>query len=510
MPLKASIVDLFAGPGGLGEGFTSFTPSGKHRPFHIKMSVEKEASAHRTLELRAFYRQFGGKVPDEYYSYLKGLGITRAQLFAAFPKQSAAAIEETLGGPKTLGDKGDDKLIYTRLKCLSSNEGPWIVIGGPPCQAYSLVGRARNKGIEGYSAEKDHRHFLYEEYLRVLSIIKPEVFVMENVKGILSAKVNGQRIFPNILKDLSHPGKALGKRGGQGYKIYSLVQESSPDLFNGSGYIIRAEEYGIPQARHRVILLGVRDDIKVSPNKLVPAAFGRTTKHVISDCPPLRSGLSKGVDSPEAWHTAVGAAAKKVTKGLSNADFDVSVFSTIAGNARKVESRGGRFLPRKRKFLGDEEISNWYLDKKLNGFVNHETRGHIVDDLARYMFCATYAQQRDGVSPKAIDFPKELAPNHVNWKSGKFTDRFKVQSANKPSSTVTSHISKDGHYFIHPDPAQCRSLTVREAARLQTFPDNYFFEGTRTEQYVQVGNAVPPLLAGQIAEIVYRILCEKQ
>lgn len=134
----------------------------------------------------------------------------------------------------------------------------------------------------------------------------------------------------------------------------------------------------------------------------------------------------------------------------------------------------------------------------------------MPSDLGRYFYTSAYGEANDRTPKGHLEFAlKGLAPEHANWESGKFIDRFRVQLREYPSSTVTSHIAKDGHYFIHYDSAQCRSLTVREAARLQTFPDNYFFQGNRTQQFHQVGNAVPSLLANKIAHVVYSILTGK-
>ena len=136
----------------------------------------------------------------------------------------------------------------------------------------------------------------------------------------------------------------------------------------------------------------------------------------------------------------------------------------------------------------------------------------MESDLQRYLWCSAYAKVK-GKSPRINDFPDNLLPEHKNIIKGRqinFPDRFKVQLADRPSKTITSHISKDGHYYIHYDPIQCRSLTVREAARIQTFPDNYFFEGNRTQQYHQIGNAVPPLLARKLAGIVFKIMVERK
>ena len=168
-------------------------------------------------------------------------------------------------------------------------------------------------------------------------------------------------------------------------------------------------------------------------------------------------------------------------------------------------SAGGRFDARSTGLNPalPARFRDWVHDPKIGGVLQHESRKHMRSDLHRYLFASCFAAS-EGYSPKIKLFPPKLLPKHQNMGAEEipFADRFRVQLAGEPATTVVSHLSKDGHYYIHPDPAQCRSLTVREAARLQTFPDNYFFEGSRTQQYSQVGNAVPPLLARQIAEIV--------
>jgi len=525
MSKKILIVDLFAGPGGLGEGFSSFTCEGG-RPFKLATSVEKDPKAHRTLTLRAFFRQFD-QVPEEYYEYVRaGDPSLREELFRQFRSESDAAVEETLGGPRTLGDEEDDKQIFSRIRAaLENHEGPKVVIGGPPCQAYSVVGRARNKGIEGYTLENDRRARLYREYLEVLNEVEPEVFVMENVRGILSAKVNGQLIFDQILKDLKKPFKSVGRTNGSEYEIFSLVSPlPQADVLDNRAYtsssdfLIKAEKYGIPQTRHRVILLGVKRGLLIrEPEILDPSPdICLTTADVIGDLPRLRSGLTKIENTPESWHGNLHDAAHAIRRMLEELNERLSLPDAfpLNGSGASLVSQGGNFVPFDAKIgefaFPDESLRKWFLDDRIGGFLNHSARGHMPADIYRYLFASSFALLNDGASPTSRDFHPDLKPKHKNWTSGKFVDRFKVQARNRTPSTITSHIAKDGHYFIHYDPAQCRSLTVREAARIQTFPDNYFFEGNRTEQYAQVGNAVPPLLANKIAQIVHGILSSRQ
>ncbi|MGR6781758.1 DNA cytosine methyltransferase [Moritella viscosa] len=504
------VIDLFAGPGGLGEGVSSCVHENGNKPFQIGVSVEKEPSAHKTLTTRAFYRKIkelpNGK--NDYYDYTYGK-ITRDELFTKYPNEYESVRKETLEGPKALGE--DNALIHERIRMLTSeHQGPKVVIGGPPCQAYSLAGRSRNTGIKDYKAEKDHRNFLYMEYLKVLSIAQPDVFVMENVRGILSAKLNGKVMFPQILKDLRKPGKVTNTRGVPGYRIYSLVVDAenpnNPQYRNSADFLIRSELYGIPQARHRVILIGVREDNVAVPNSLVQAENTINVESILSDLPALRSGFSKQTDDVKIWTKTVTKHAKQLKQIFAKNYSKEQIAKLDLEPLEKLQRKSTQHANIQENNI-PQPLKNWLLDENLGCVLNHETRGHMEADLLRYAFCSSYAKLNAGTSPKSRDFPTELAPNHQNWTTGTHADRFRVQSANKYATTVTSHISKDGHYFVHYDPKQCRSLTVREAARLQTFPDNYLFEGNRTQQYVQVGNAVPPFLAQQIAAVVLKLLC---
>jgi len=506
--MKYRIIDLFAGPGGLGEGFASHE-DGKR--FEIIVSAEMESSAHQTLTLRSFFRHVRGdqNALAAYYDYCQSATARHPGEVAPSAWKLATAEARQL----TLGNSEHNRELDELLDRASLNEDNTILIGGPPCQAYSLVGRARNKGNSGYVAEEDHRHFLYREYLRILHRSRPAVFVMENVKGILSSRVNGSYVFHDILRDLTDPGQALGLGTGAKYTIHSLECSSSftkgddPAEVDATSFVIEAERHGIPQARHRVILLGVREDLKFDGTELLPVAETLTVWDAIGTLPPLRSKLSKD-DSGTAWRDTVRQLARSLQEDAESQGLDALAFELRAGSfgiGRHMETGALRYRHRVGWTAGD--YGKWVADPRLDVILNHESRSHMSSDLGRYFYTAAFGRVYQRTPKGHRDFSlKGLAPNHANWESGKFVDRFRVQRFDTPSTTVTSHIAKDGHYFIHPDLTQCRSLTVREAARLQTFPDNYFFQGNRTQQYHQVGNAVPPLLASKIAGIVCGIL----
>jgi DNA (cytosine-5)-methyltransferase 1 len=513
---KIPVVDLFAGPGGLGEGFSS---TGK---FKIVVSAEMDPSAHKTLTLRAYYRLLKTDYPaglDDYYNFCNGAtSLPYSQTTESYWKEAEQeALQVTLGTHE--GNRELDAAIKERLP----KGRPWVLIGGPPCQAYSLVGRSRNKGNSLYSAETDHRHFLYKEYLRIIGRNSPDIFIMENVKGILSSKINGKSIFHDILCDLANPLQVSNK-SSERYVICSLVDNvayrsgESPEKIDPRSFIIHAEKFGIPQKRHRVILLGIREDVYddlVHNAEIYPRLSEEnklSVNDVIDDLPSLRSRISRQSDDSEEWFNAVSGSARLIVSSLNrNSKKLPDLLSTVEfelSNLRHDFTTGAlRLKKTNRSSKKVNKLESWYDDINLEYWLNHEARSHMPSDLTRYFFAACFAKTF-GRPPKGIQdfFLPELKPAHKNWESGKFSDRFRVQMRDNPATTITSHISKDGHYFIHPDPIQCRSLTVREAARIQTFPDNYFFQGNRTQQYHQVGNAVPPLLARKIADSIVAIL----
>ncbi|MBU9863863.1 DNA cytosine methyltransferase [Rahnella aceris] len=514
MSKSIGVVDLFAGPGGLAEGFASFKDESGNHPFKICISIEKESSAHSTLLLRSFLRKFEGEYPAEYYAFLNREIIDEPAWNQIYPKQWQEACEEAKC--MELGKKETTEFITNKINSIKQDFGTnTIVIGGPPCQAYSLVGRARNAGNVDYVPQEDHRHFLYKEYVAVLNKLEPAAFIMENVKGMLSSAIKGDRVFLQVMTDLrSAAGEGSYKLFALSPKGVSQIADNNPEP---SDFIVRTEDHGVPQARHRVIIVGVRKDVAEGLSNdfrlVMPESEKLVSVHdVIGNMPKLRSGLSKRDDTPEAWFEVVGQSVQAILPTLSNySENEKAEFKLILGSCvtklalDELPSRSSSRFKRPMSKSCPEKLRNWLSDSKLHYLPNNETRGHMESDLARYIFAAAFGKIFKR-SPKASEYPPQLAPNHKNWESGKFADRFRVQIAEKPSSTITSHISKDGHYFIHHDPQQCRSLTVREAARLQTFPDNYYFKGNRTQQYVQVGNAVPPFFAYQIALALWPIL----
>lgn len=493
------VIDLFAGPGGLGEGFARHDVGDVR--FDVRLSVEKDSTACATLRLRKFFRSFpSDQHRKAYYAYVQGIGAHPSNLF---PTEWAAVknsvLEWELGS-----DVLDQRDLERRIRDAIDRCPTWILVGGPPCQAYSLVGRSRMMGQDPEGFLRDHRHTLYLEYLKVLAKFRPPLFVMENVKGVLSSKLGDRTAFDQIQSDLQAPARASGKGTGPSYVILPIVQYRADTLPGTTpapkDFIVRCEKHGIPQARHRVILVGIREDLaRKAQLRPLDTSDPVATGSVIADLPWIRSRLSREKDSFAEWQSVVSAAAKLcLDQGIQTESLRSLARATGAKRDREL---GARFMARKGK---PQALSKWYIDPDLNGVLNHESRSHIRQDLLRYVFVAAYAEFHHR-SPSLKHFPTFLLPEHKNAKPASsahavpFADRFRVQRKEVPATTVTSHISRDGHYFIHFDITQCRSLSVREAARLQTFPDNYFFEGNRTQQYHQVGNAVPPFLANQIA-----------
>ena len=506
------VVDLFSGPGGLAEGFSAF-----HRPdadpgYRVALSVEKDEASHRTLRLRAFLRKFGARFPPQYYDFLNGKTDGEPNWAELYPHHWSEACHETKR--MELGRKPTSDFLRKTIEGLrTEHSGRTVLIGGPPCQSYSVVGRSRNAGNDWYDPDDDDRQSLYQEYVKVLRQLRPAAAVMENVKGMLSARHNGRRIFPDVMQKL--------QRGSQsdGYRLFALAARSGAHSWDkgatSKDFLVHAEEHGVPQTRHRIFVVCIRRDIaRTLPAELIPRLDRRSDAvplhDIIGTMPKLRSRLSHG-DTVDSWQAAVRRACELVAANKPSMTSDEEKrFCYSIERARATadgiappfrDASDGTVLPG----FCPRALRDWIVDDRLNMLPNNETRAHIPDDLTRYLYSVAFGHAFRR-SPKTFHFPEALAPPHASWETGYFADRYRVQIPEFPSTTVTSHLSKDGHNFIHPDPEQVRSLTVREVARLQTFPDNYFFHGSRTRQYEQVGNAVPPFLAWQIAGLLWAVI----
>lgn len=402
-------IDLFAGAGGLSEGF-------RQNSFAPVAHVELDSSACLTLKTReAFYFLKKNSLLNIYYSYLQGQ-ISRNELYSYIPSE---IFESVINQP--IGDE-NNRLIFEQIDSRLCKMGGEVdlIIGGPPCQAYSLVGRAKDKN----NMQNDKRNYLYQYYALFLERYRPKCFVFENVTGLLSA--------------------AKGRHF-----------EDMKECFWKAGYetdyrILKAEEYGVLQKRRRIIIIGWRRDFDFRYPEFDKADYQATIRELFEDLPRLKAG-----DAP----------------GVCNYTREVNDYLEKSGIRDSVD------------------------------FVSQEiTRAHNSRDLMIYKMAADLFSQKR----QRLDYSKlpEKLKTHKNQQC--FLDRYKVLDADGLSHTLVAHISKDGHYYIHPE--QNRSISVREAARIQSFPDNYYFEGGRTAAFRQIGNAVPPLMAKAIAAKMKELL----
>lgn len=390
-----TFIDLFAGCGGLSEGFYRVG-------FKALAHVEINHDACNTLRTR-----------------MKHYGYKNADLAVIEHDITASDIIERING--VLGGKDVD-----------------IIIGGPPCQAYSTAGRVR----DGEGMAKDPRNFLFESYVRILEYYRPKFFVFENVTGLLSARVNGSLIFPKILD-------ALGKE----YKVLNDPQVLVHNTAN----------YGVPQIRKRVIIMGVRKDIEVK--QALDLYHGVTKTHYDPDMAPAeRKGLKRFVDVRDALSDL-----PPVEPGQ---DASTETFDYPCNNP---------FLRR----IGRPGI---------HPLMDHICRNHNETDRERFRVMIENHWSFGEMRRKRPDLEHEHARV--------FDNSYVVQWWDLPSKTILAHIHKDGFQFIHPDLAQARTFTVREAARIQSFPDDFVFEGSRGEKYKQIGNAVPVLFAEALAKSI--------
>ena len=464
MKKKLVYIDLFSGAGGLSEGF-------RQAGFTHGYSVDNDRWAMNTLRMRlAYWIMHQQNSVTNYSNYVKAaekqFQFEDLDLKESFMTGIMSSTSEKVISDKTL----DIHLRNIRKKIKANNVSASVILGGPPCQAYSQIGRSRMRQTSNPSKDlqriklnrSDHRHHLYELYIKIIQSVKPKCFVYENVPGLITAVSEKGRIIELMQEDF--------KSIKPPYRLVPVEKSSQVKMFNNSftlrDCIVNAADYGVPQNRKRIIIIGIREDLIDIDDNVIGNLWEKIS------------------ESKSSRKISVG----KAISDLAEIDADSGVSTFI-----KNGYRPGRPNEYQKEMRGE----------LLNGVINHQARPHMESDLQRYKWYAKWCDKH-GKNPTLGDLPEELQPDHKNRKT--FIDRFKVQVKNKPASTIAAHIGKDGHYYIHYDEKQNRSLTAREAARLQSFPDNYVFCGPRTHQFKMIGNAVPPKLSHAIATGIKDIL----
>ncbi|MEX0288171.1 MAG: DNA cytosine methyltransferase, partial [Flavobacteriaceae bacterium] len=427
--MSIPVIDLFAGPGGLSEGFSQ-------NGFNVRLSIECNRYAHQTLLFRSFYRKLikSNDNLSVLHKYFKNQ-FSEKELYSTHEAIYNEADNEVWCAE--LG-KVPDIVVDKRIRKALGKEKNGVLEGGPPCQAYSLAGRSRMKGTHP-EFEDDHRHFLYKQYLRIVGKHAPAIFVMENVKGILSASVKKVGIFQQILKDLENPNKSLDPSIRANRKLrYTLHPIVMPEVegqlelecYPPSDFIVNSEKFGIPQKRHRVFIVGIREGSGITMSHLTPSKEEQLTVwKAIGDLPGLRSGLTR--KSLGDWNESI----QQITNSewlnkLRETDFELfRELTKQLKSLRKIQKNGESIVSRSgNKHPG--ALEKWYRGSDLPFLFNHVCRDHMDRDLQRYFYAACHSLVHNR-SPKIRDFPKELWPKHKNVQNSKgkviFDDRFRVQ-----------------------------------------------------------------------------------
>jgi DNA (cytosine-5)-methyltransferase 1 len=409
---RLNYIDLFAGAGGLSEGFI-------REGFNPVAHVEMNKDACDTIKTRAaFHWLKQNKKNRIYHEYLKSENKNKEELWNNVPENIINSVIN-----KEISESTLPEIFNTIDKELNGRKVD-LIIGGPPCQAYSIVGRARK------DMESDPRNHLYKHYVRFLEKYKPNMFVFENVPGILSAK-NGEYLS----------------------KIFKAVRNAGYEVAIPPKNYLNAKDFGVLQDRKRVIIIGWKKELTLTYPKFEAKENNfQILRDLFSDLKPLKNGT---------------------------------------GTLNAVE-----YARPTTEYLKQTSIRNG-----LEFVTQHISRPNNDNDLEIYQIAVE--KWDNGKRLNYAELPKRLI-KHSNTDS--FVNRFQVVNGKGVSHTVVAHIAMDGHYYIHPDKKQNRSISIREAARIQSFPDDYFFEGSRTAAFKQIGNAVPPLMAQMIAQKITEMI----